>query len=233
MMHQKRISAPKTYKIPRKAGKWVVRTSPGPHNKEAIPLAIVVRDLLQYADTLREARKIISSGEVLVDGIVRRDYKFPVGLFDVVTIPKLEKSYRVIFDEKGRYVLREIAESNKKLYKIVNKTVVKGGKIQLNLFDGTNILATNDFNTKDSVLLKIPEKQILDHLKFEEGALIMIVGGTHAGEIGRVKAYKVVKGSGANLVTVETPFGEITTVEDYVFVVGKKGSEKPVIDLGV
>lgn len=232
-MHQKRISAPKTYKIPRKAGKWVVRTSPGPHNKEAIPLAIVVRDLLQYADTLREARKIISSGEVLVDGIVRRDYKFPVGLFDVVTIPKLEKSYRVIFDEKGRYVLREIAESNKKLYKIVNKTVVKGGKIQLNLFDGTNILATNDFNTKDSVLLKIPEKQILDHLKFEEGALIMIVGGTHAGEIGRVKAYKVVKGSGANLVTVETPFGEITTVEDYVFVVGKKGSEKPVIDLGV
>ncbi|MEM2817052.1 MAG: 30S ribosomal protein S4e, partial [Archaeoglobaceae archaeon] len=75
--------------------------------------------------------------------------------------------------------------------------------------------------------------QILDHLKFEEGALIMIVGGTHAGEIGRVKAYKVVKGSGANLVTVETSFGEITTVEDYVFVVGKKGSDKPVIDLGV
>ncbi|MEM0202488.1 MAG: 30S ribosomal protein S4e [Archaeoglobaceae archaeon] len=232
-MHQKRISAPKTYKIPRKAGKWVVRTSPGPHNKEAIPLAVVVRDLLQYADTLREARKIISSGEVLVDGVVRRDYKFPVGLFDVVTIPKLEKSYRVIFDEKGRYVLREISDSDKKLYKIVNKTAVKGGKIQLNLFDGTNILATNDFKTKDSVLLKIPEKQILDHLKFEEGALIMIVGGTHAGEIGRVKAYKVVKGSGANLVTVETPFGEITTVEDYVFVVGKKGSDKPVIDLGV
>lgn len=232
-MHQKRISAPKTYKIPRKAGKWVVRVSPGPHNKEAIPLAIVIRDLLQYADTLREARRIISSGEVLVDGVVRRDYKFPVGLFDVVTIPKLEKSYRVIFDEKGRYILREITDSDKKLYKIVNKTVVKGGKIQLNLFDGTNILATNDFKTKDSVLLKIPEKQILDHLKFEEGALIMIVGGTHAGEMGRVKAYKVVRGSGANLVTVETPFGEITTVEDYVFVVGKKGSDKPVIDLGV
>ncbi|MEM1578869.1 MAG: 30S ribosomal protein S4e [Archaeoglobaceae archaeon] len=232
-MHQKRLSAPKTYKIPRKAGKWVVRVSPGPHDKNAIPLAVVIRDLLQLTDTAREARKIIAAGDVLVDGVVRRDYKFPVGLFDVVSIPKLEKSYRVLFDEKGRYVLREIEDNDKKLYKITNKTIVKGGKVQLNLFDGTNILATNEYKTKDSLLLKIPEKQILDHLKFEEGALIMIIGGTHAGEIGRVKGYKIVKGSGANLVTVETPMGEITTVEDYVFVVGKKDSKKPVIDLGV
>ncbi|MEM4702703.1 MAG: hypothetical protein QXK77_04675 [Archaeoglobaceae archaeon] len=61
----------------------------------------------------------------------------------------------------------------------------------------------------------------------------MIIGGTHAGEIGRVKSYKIVKGSGANLVTVETGLGEITTIEDYIFVIGKKGSDKPVIDLGV
>ncbi|MCS7118947.1 MAG: 30S ribosomal protein S4e [Archaeoglobaceae archaeon] len=232
-MHQKRISAPKTYKIPRKEGKWIVRTIPGPHDKEAIPLALVIRDLLQYADTLREARKIISSGEVLVDGVVRKDYKFPIGLFDVITIPKLEKSYRVIFDEKGRYILREIEDAEKKIYKILNKTIIRKGKVQLNLFDGTNILATNDYKTKDSVLLKIPEKRILDHLKFEEGALIMIVGGTHAGEMGKIKSYKVVKGSGSNLVTVETAIGEITTTENYVFVVGKKGNEKPVIDLGV
>ncbi|MEM0351182.1 MAG: 30S ribosomal protein S4e [Archaeoglobaceae archaeon] len=232
-MHQKRLSAPKTYKISRKAGKWVVKPSPGPHNKEAIPLALVIRDLLQYADTLREARRIIASGEIMVDGVIRRDYKFPVGLFDVITIPKLNKNYRVVFDEKGRYILREIEDYDRKIYKIVNKTVVKGGRIQLNLFDGTNILGTNEYKTKDSVLLKIPEKQVIDHLKFEEGALIMIIGGTHAGEIGRVKSYKIVKGSGANLVTVETGLGEITTIEDYIFVIGKKGSDKPVIDLGV
>ena len=89
-MHQKRLSAPKTYKIPRKVSKWVVKPSPGPHNKEAIPLLVLVRDFLELADTGREARRIISSGEILVDGIVRKDYKFPVGLFDVVTIPKLE-----------------------------------------------------------------------------------------------------------------------------------------------
>ncbi|AIG98908.1 MULTISPECIES: 30S ribosomal protein S4e [Archaeoglobus] len=232
-MHQKRLSAPKTYKIPRKVSKWVVKPSPGPHNKEAIPLLVLVRDFLELADTGREARRIISAGEILVDGVVRKDYKFPVGLFDVVTIPKLEKSYRILFDEKGRYIPKEVEDADLKLYKITNKTLVRGGKVQLNLFDGTNILGSNDYKTKDSILLRIPEKEVVDHLKFEEGALVMITGGTHAGEIGRIKSYKIVRSSAPNLVTVEGEERDITTIEDYVFVVGKKDSDKPVIDLGV
>ncbi len=232
-MHQKRLSAPKTYKIPRKVAKWVVKPSPGPHNKEAVPLLVVVRDFLGLADTAREARRVIAAGEILVDGVVRRDYKFPVGLFDVISIPKLDKSYRMLFDDKGRYVPKEVEDGNLKLYKIVNKTCVRGGKIQLNLFDGTNILASNEYKTKDSILLKIPEKEIVDHLAFEIGALVMITGGTHAGEIGKLKDYKVVRSSSPNLVTVEGEERDITTIEDYIFVVGKKGSDKPVIDLGI
>lgn len=233
-MHQKRLSAPKTYKIPRKSGgRWTVKPSPGPHNKYAIPLLIVVRDYLQLADTAREARRIIASGEILVDGVPRKDYKFPVGLFDVIKIPKLEKSYRIVFDEKGRYVPIEIEDDDLKLYKIVNKTMVKGGKIQLNLFDGTNVLAGNEYKTKDSILMKIPEKEIVDHLPFEIGALVMVTGGGHAGEIGRIKDYKIVRSSAPNLVTVESEKGEFTTIVDYIFVVGRKDSDKPVIDLGV
>jgi len=232
-LHQKRLSAPKTYKIPRKVSKWVVKPSPGPHNKEAIPLLVLVRDFLELADTGREARRIISSGEILVDGVVRKDCKFPVGLFDVVTIPKLEKSYRILFDEKGRYIPKEVEDADLKLYKITNKTLVRGGKVQLNLFDGTNILGSNEYKTKDSILLRIPEKEVVDHLKFEEGALVMITGGTHAGEIGRIKSYKIVRSSAPNLVTVEGEERDITTIEEYVFVVGKKDSDKPVIDLGV
>ncbi len=231
-MHQKRLSAPKTIKIPRKTAKWVVKTGPGPHNKNAVPLLIVVRDYLKLADNAREARRIIASGEILVDGRARKDYKFPVGLFDVISIPKLNKTYRMLFDEKGRYIPKEVEDGNLKLYKIKNKTVIRGGKVQLNLFDGTNILADNSYKTKDSVLLKIPEKEIVDHLKFEEGALVMIVGGTHAGELGHIKEYKVVRGSAPNLVTIEGEKGTITTIEDHVFVVGKPGG-KPVIDLGV
>ncbi len=232
-MHQKRLSAPKTYKIPRKVYKWVVKPSPGPHNKNAVPLLIVVRDYLQLADTAREARRIIANGEILVDGVPRKDYKFPVGLFDVIKIPKLNKSYRMVFDEKGRYVPIEIEDDNLKLYKIVNKTMIKGGRIQLNLFDGTNILGDNSYKTKDSILVEIPEKKIVDRLPFEIGALVMITGGTHAGEIGRIKDYKIVRSSSPNLVTVDVRGREVTTIEDYVFVIGKKEDEKPVIDLGV
>ncbi len=229
-MHQKRLSAPKTYKIPRKIYKWTVKPSPGPHDKNAVPLLIVVRDYLKLADTAREARRIIAAGEILVDGVPRKDYKFPVGLFDVIKIPKLEKSYRMIFDEKGRYLPIEIEDDNLKLYKIVNKTMVRGGRVQLNLFDGTNILGDNSYKTKDSILMEIPEKKIVEHLPFEVGALVMITGGAHAGEIGKIKDYKIIRSSSPNLVTVDVEGREITTIEDYVFVIGKN---KPVIDLGV
>ena len=232
-MHQKRLSAPKTYKIPRKVKKWIVKPSPGPHDKTAIPLLILVRDYLKLADTGREARRIIASGNILVDGVVRKDYKFPVGLFDVVSIPKMDLNYRIIFDENGRYVPIEVEDYDKKLYRINNKTMIRGGRIQLNLFDGTNILATNEYKTKDSILMKIPEKEILQHLKFEEGALVMVTGGTHAGEIGRLKSYKIVRSSAPNLVTIEVEGREYTTIEDYIFVVGSKEDKKPVIDLGV
>ncbi|RLI86722.1 MAG: 30S ribosomal protein S4e [Archaeoglobales archaeon] len=232
-MHQKRLSAPKTYKVPRKIFKWVVKPSPGPHDGSAVPLLIVVRDYLKLADSAREARRIIASGEILVDGIPRKDYKFPIGLFDVVKIPKLNKSYRIVFDEKGRFVPIEVEDDNLKLYKIVNKTTIRGGRIQLNLFDGTNIIGDNSYKTKDSILLKIPDRVVVDRLPFEVGALVMITGGTHAGEIGKIKEYKVVRSSSPNLVTVDVGGRDITTIVDYVFVVGKKEDKKPVIDLGV
>lgn len=232
-MHRKRLATPRTIKIPRKIKKWLVTTSPGPHNKEAVPLLVVIRDFLELADTAREAKRIITAGEILVDGVKRKDYRFPVGLFDVITIPKINKSYRMLFDEKGRYIPKEIDDDNLKLYRITGKSIVKGGKEQLHLFDGTNILSPDSdvkFKVKDSILMKIPGKEIVEHLRFEEGALVMITGGTHAGEMGKLKKYREMKGTSPNLVTIEGDRGEYTTIEDYVFVVGK---DKPVIDLGV
>lgn len=232
-MHQKRLSAPRTYKVPRKVKKWIVKPSPGPHDRNAVPLLVVVRDFLDLADTAREARRVIASGEIFVDGVPRKDYKFPVGLFDIVSVPKMDLYYRIVFDEKGRYVPIEVEDYDKKLYRINNKTTLKGGVVQLNLFDGTNIIGSNEYSTKDSLLMKIPDKEIVQHLRFEEGALVMVTGGTHAGEIGRLKSYKIVRGSAPNLVTIEIEGNEYTTVEQYIFVVGSKDDEKPVIDLGV
>ena len=72
-------------------------------------LLIVVRDILKVADNAREAKIIINNGDILVDGRARKDYKFPVGFMDVISLPKSKKVYRVLPDHKGRLVLHSIS----------------------------------------------------------------------------------------------------------------------------
>jgi small subunit ribosomal protein S4e len=88
---------PRFWRVPKKERTWVVSPRPGPHKKfECIPLLIIVRDILKIVDNAKDAKKIIKSREIFVDGKPRRDHKYPVGLFDVVEIPKLRKQYRVV-----------------------------------------------------------------------------------------------------------------------------------------
>ena len=57
--HLKRLAAPANWQIPRKVHKFVVRPLPGPHAmSESLPLLLIVRDILKYADNAREAKKI-------------------------------------------------------------------------------------------------------------------------------------------------------------------------------
>ncbi|MEM4788723.1 MAG: S4 domain-containing protein, partial [Ignisphaera sp.] len=95
--HLKRLAAPAFWPILRKEYKWITKPSPGPHLLErCIPLLVLIRDVLKLAENAREAKKIIFDGEVLIDGRVRRDFKFPVGLMDVVSIPKINMYIRIV-----------------------------------------------------------------------------------------------------------------------------------------
>ena len=90
----KRLKAPRALKLHRKEQTWTIRTAPGPHPIEkSIPLGMIIRDYLELADNLRETKRILSSGEVIVDGAIRKDYKFPCGLMDVISITKMKKDY--------------------------------------------------------------------------------------------------------------------------------------------
>ena len=132
--HLKRLNAPRTLKIHRKERVWTLRPAPGPHALEkSIALGLVVRDYLGLVDTQREGKRIISSGEVLVDGVVRKDNKFPCGLMDVVSIPKMKKDYRILFDRRGKLTLVPTSSKDAtwKLCRIENKTILKGNQIQL------------------------------------------------------------------------------------------------------
>jgi small subunit ribosomal protein S4e len=228
--HQKRLSIPKSWKVGKKGYKWVSTTRPGPHSRtRSLPLGIIIRDVLKIVDNSREGKRVLSEGKVLVDGIPRKDLRFPIGLFDVITLPLINESYRMLQDEKGRLMLHKLNETQvNKLCRINDKTILKGGKVQLNLSDGTNILGSNEYGTKDSLILSVPDKQVVKHLQFKVGNLAMVVGGQHSGEIGKIKEIREVKSSRHNTVAIsgETDF---ETIEDYVIVIGE---EVPEIRLG-
>ncbi len=229
--HLKRYKAPENWPIHPKEYTWTVKTNPGPHPlDESMPLLIIVRDVLKLADTAREAKIIINKGSILIDGRVRKDYKFPVGFMDVIEIPKSGKVYRVLPDEKGRLILHPISKENKefKLCRIENKTTIKDGKTQLNLHDGRNYLTEDEYKPADVIMLKIPEQEIQDHIKFENGTLGLITGGKHIGEIGSIKEITITKSSMPNTVIIEGEGKTFQTLKDYVFVLGK---EKPMISL--
>ena len=232
MSHLKRLLAPKYWKINKKEFTWTVSPSPGPHKKsECIPLLIIVRDILKIVDTAKEAKSIISRGEILVDGKPRKNYKYPTGLFDVISIPKIGKYYRIVPYKNG-FKLVEIpeAESKLKILKINNITAVKGGKFQLNLNDGKNILVEKkNYSTGDSILVEVPSLKIIKHLPLKKGSLVVATKGRMSGRIGRVEEIKEGKFKTPAKLICDIEGKKVEVLKEHAIVVGE---EKPEISLG-
>ncbi len=181
--------------------------------------------MLKLVNSSKEAKRILHDGSVMVDGNIVRDYRFPVGLFDVITMPKTDTSYRVILDRKQRLMLHKVTDSGIKLYRITDKTNVKGGATQLNLHDGSNIISDEfSYRTSDTVLVSIPERKVLQHFVYKPGNLALITGGAHSGELATIKEIKKVRSSMPNMVSLRSTY-DFETVEDYVFVIGKNTPE--------
>jgi len=238
----KRIAAPIVFPVPKKiGGKFVIKPSPGPHPANmCIPLGIIIRDVLRYARTLREAKKILNKKVIKIDGRVITDYKFPVGLMDVIEITKTGEFYRVLLF-KRRLVLHRITpeEAKIKIVRITGKRYVKGANIQLNLEGGRNILfkissdeerrkILDTYSVGDSLVITVPEQKIIKHIKFKEGIYGIITAGRHMGIHGSVVEIRkiIAMGARASTARIKTPTGdEFLTALDYVLPIGEKTPE--------
>ena len=223
--HLKRLAAPKSWKINRKENTFTSKPKPGAHSQDmALPLGVILRDMLHYVNTAAEVTKLLHTKEVLVDGIRRQDSRLAVGLFDVISLKNINKHHRVIFDAKGRLDLCEIspAEAQVKLGRIVGKTIVSKGKIQYHLHDGKNILSIKQAKVGDTFVLALPSLEIKEILPLKSGMMVFLVRGKHCPDVGTLKE---VKGKEATYI-LDTK--EVGTAQKYLFVVGEK---KPVITL--
>jgi small subunit ribosomal protein S4e len=59
---------------------------------------------------------------VKVDGVARRDKGFPLGVMDILSIEKTNKTYRVLYDTKGRFILKELKKDDEKNIKLLRVT---------------------------------------------------------------------------------------------------------------
>jgi small subunit ribosomal protein S4e len=227
--HLKRLRAPDSWHIPKKTNKFITKTAAGPHNANAMPVAVWLRDHMGFALNLKEVKQILGQRDVIINGRPCRDPRMGIGIFDIITMPKIGKNFRILRDKKGRHKTIEIdAESAKtRLAKIRNKTIVSGGKVQLNLRYGGNVLADNRYKPGDSVVLSLlgdDRFTIVDHFPFAVGNMAMVIGGKHSGKIARITRIDKIAGSVPNRVFLadESAGTTFDTIDYYIYMVGRE-----------
>jgi len=185
-MHLKRNKMPKTWPIPRKGTKYLALAS---HSKtNSIPILFILRDILGIARTRKEARYLLFNGDLKVNNKTRKNENFPVQVFDVISLEKINKKYLLNIVNR-KFVLEEISGEmgDRKIVKILGKKILKKGATQMNLQDGQNFISKEKFSAGDSALINTKQNKIEKILVLKEGANIEIISGKHAGEKGKLK----------------------------------------------
>ncbi len=229
--HLKRLNAPDSWHIAKKTTTFITKTAPGPHNANAMPIAVWLRDHMGFAQNLKEVKQILHQNDVIINGRPCRDARMGIGIFDIISLPKINKFYRILRDKNGRHVSIEIdTEAAKtRLCKVRNKTTIAGGKVQLNMRYGANLLADNSYKASDSIVISLePETRfkIVDHFPFTVGNMAMVTGGRHSGKVARIVDIIKMPGSVPNKIILEDESTKtrFDTISPYIYMVGKQTS---------
>ena len=99
--HMKRLTMPRSWPLPRKSTIWIQKPNPCGHSLEhCMPLGVILRDVLGVALTRREAKRIVHSKLVKVDGNTETDVGRGVGLRAVRSVGA--EHDRCILDTNGK-----------------------------------------------------------------------------------------------------------------------------------
>lgn len=187
MTHLKRNKMGKFWPVPRKGTKYLAVAT---HNKnEAIPLVVIIRDVLKLVKNKKELQRVINERKVQINHKEIRETNYPVCLFDVINFPEIKKNYRAMLSTNKKMIFEEISdeEAKTKVFKVISKKTLSNKKIQLNLIHGKNIISDEKVKTGDSVVLDLKDNKILKVILMKEGANVFVTKGKHAGHQGKIQ----------------------------------------------
>ena len=217
--HLKRLASKKSWPIKRKEMKYITRPKPSGHKAMlSISLNTILKEMLQIAKSTKEVKYALHNKEVLVDGIKRKEHRFAAGLFDVISIKDHKENFRVLLNKNGKLSLIKISdkEASLKPCKVIGKTHLKNKRLQLNLNDGKNIIATkDDVKVGDSLIISLPDQKIKEVIKLSKGSKIFLTGGSHIGFTGVVE-----KIDGSNI-TFKSGTEKFDTLKKYAFAINE------------
>lgn len=174
------------------AGLFAVRPSQGPHKRrECIPLSVALQQKLKYALNYSEVKTILNDKEssVKVDNRLRRDRGFPLGIMDVLSLEKTNERFRVLYDHKGRFYLKEVDETEGrfKLLKVTKKFVGPSKIPYIVTHDARTIRFPNpDIDIGDTLKYDLVDRKIVDIAKIEIGNTSYAIGGNNTGRVGQI-----------------------------------------------
>jgi small subunit ribosomal protein S4e len=179
-MYLKRNKAARLLPIPRKGTKYIARARSNFRN--GVPIVIAIRDMLGFAKTSDEVKKMVKYKLIKLNGKLVEDIRETIQIFNIL---ESDKKYKLTVLPTQRFLLEETKDSGR-LCKVINKKIQNNGHVQLNFHDGTNIVSKEKIKVGDSVFLDFNNK-ITKVLNLDKGKDVFVISGKSMGLKGKIK----------------------------------------------
>lgn len=231
--HLKRLNVPDTWSVRRKGVKFVARPKSGKHDSEfAIGIGVLLRDHLNYAETMKEVKLMLNNEKVLINGRRVFDYRFNCGLFDILEFEKTGERFLVLNNKFNRYIAVEW-NSDASYAKIKRKSIIGGAKYSLGLSNGYNVLVDkkkfDSVSRGDTVMYDFKKSKIQSVVNFKEGVYAYVYRGNHVGLGGKVKEIVKFYGMSPDEIKIDVDGQEVQTSRENCFAISNNKKDVEVL----
>jgi small subunit ribosomal protein S4e len=213
-MHIKRKTMGKFWPVARTGTKYMA--VPTHEARSSLPLILVMRDLLKVVKSKKELKKLLNEKQILINNKVIRETNYPLMLYDSLSLPAAKKNYKIILDNK-RFNVKEATDSEikTKTYRVINKRLLPGKKIQINLNGGKNIITNEKIETGEFVIVDNATNKISKTVALKKDVEVIVIAGKHIGKIGKIK--ELVDQGNVKVAQIKTKEEEISANINNIF----------------